>query len=745
MQNRSLTLNYNFAKKSSLEGVNGLGPTLNIVRAGTATRINPLGLIEAVAANIPRFDFDLVTKASHGLLVEEARTNLCLQSQNVSTAPWTTLVTPVINPTSAIAPDGTLTLNSINDNNGAGFEGVVQQITIPDDSATYTFSMYIEKTAAGSAPTMGVNIVLIGGTNPGNLPIPRIFTDTGFVQDLQAGTNSRIEDAGDYWRLVSTVANNSTGHTIIEIQIFPATAANGFLPNVAAAVGINKIWGMQMEVGVFATSYIPTTTATVTRNADVVSTTDISWLNASAGTWYLKGQFASASAVTRKILTLDDGGVTDRIFCELDASENINFSTTHSADTNGASDGAAVIAVNTDFQVAASYADDDVIAFVDGASSGADLTAAFPLADAMTTLRIGADSAGNYFNGHIKELRYYNERKNNVFLDELSQGLVSFIAIAPSTKGDGGHAWPSRSNDPRMLEIIDLSGITKSRVFQTDLKAALEIIVNSTGSIDDLWKKYKTLKSITDTSEPFVLKITDATSQPLFANVSLLIDGEGTEGDTDAIDHSSNAHALTYIGGTEVDNARAKFGATSLTMATKATNSRLDLVDDAAFEFETGDFCIEAFVFLTALPSAATANNMVIVGKYEAVPTVKRSWLFWLTPTDEIEFFWSLNGTTDDGNVITTTANLSTGVWTHLAVSRESNVIRIFQDGVLLKESDEGSKNYSNGVHAATVGALNWTAFESRMDGNMDEIRVVKGEAVYTKSFTAPTKAHPLS
>ena len=59
-----------------------LDPRVTVTRAlNTATRVNSSGLVEIVNANLPRFDYDPVTLAPKGLLIEEARTNLFFQSQ----------------------------------------------------------------------------------------------------------------------------------------------------------------------------------------------------------------------------------------------------------------------------------------------------------------------------------------------------------------------------------------------------------------------------------------------------------------------------------------------------------------------------------------------------------------------------------------------------------------------------------------------------------------------------------------
>ena len=83
---------------------------ITFTRAGnTATVINSSGLVTTINADLPRFDYTLNTGGDcKGLLIEEARTNLLLQSNDVSNAAYTVSnVTVVAN--SSAAPDGTLT------------------------------------------------------------------------------------------------------------------------------------------------------------------------------------------------------------------------------------------------------------------------------------------------------------------------------------------------------------------------------------------------------------------------------------------------------------------------------------------------------------------------------------------------------------------------------------------------------------------------------------------------------------
>ncbi len=65
---------------------------VSVTRAGAvAKRFNESGIMETVSADTPRFDYDPVTRDIKGLLVQQAATNLCLQSDSIGTNPWSLL------------------------------------------------------------------------------------------------------------------------------------------------------------------------------------------------------------------------------------------------------------------------------------------------------------------------------------------------------------------------------------------------------------------------------------------------------------------------------------------------------------------------------------------------------------------------------------------------------------------------------------------------------------------------------
>jgi hypothetical protein len=274
-----------------------LDPRVTVARAlNTATCVNSSGFIEVVNANLPRFDYDPVTLAPKGLLIEETRANLFLHSNDLSNAVWAPIgAKNVATDNVNLSPDGTLNAIILTDNSTTAFQGVGQTVTVANNSASYAHSCYIRKTSGGTSPTFGVNYNLTGGTAVNN-PV-RINTDTGAV--LQ-GSTTTVVDSGSFWRVISTTTNNSTGNTSLVAQYYPAVAPHNSTSLSISVVGSATLYGSQLEAGAFATSYIPTTTTSLTRNADVVSMTGTNfsdWYNVGAGSWFIQTNARSGDTI----------------------------------------------------------------------------------------------------------------------------------------------------------------------------------------------------------------------------------------------------------------------------------------------------------------------------------------------------------------------------------------------------------------------------------------------------------------
>ena len=410
-----LTLLYQFAADKALTSVAGLGPTLGITRTTDATYFDSSGVMQTASTGVARFDHLPISPfTSLGLFVEEARTNICLRSKDWGTTWARSQLTHSAD--TEVAPDGNTTADTVSDTAVDSFHYTWQ--TISTTAAQHVFSVYLK---AGTLNWVKVNVNGGGLNNSGAF----FNLSDGTIGTVNAVDDKGIEDVGGGWYRC-WIKHTYSSATSTTVQLWMGNADNNasFLGD---GTGTMHFWGAQLELGDSPSSFIETIASSVTRNADEVTTTTLSWLDAAAtavGTWYVRGQFPYVATAARALLTLDDGGTTDRFYFERDAAENINFSTTHSADTDGLVSGVAVIAAATAFELGASYIDDDVVMAVDSTLETADTTAAIPLADNPTTLRVGADSGGNYWNGHIAELRYYDVQKNDTFVVQLSNGEI---------------------------------------------------------------------------------------------------------------------------------------------------------------------------------------------------------------------------------------------------------------------------------------------------------------------------------
>ena len=251
----SLVVTPNGTKASKLYSVvpsSGAGD-LDVTRATTATRVNSSGLIESVASNVPRLDY--TNGSCPSILVEPQRTNLLLRSQEIDNVAWVRNASPTITANASISPDGTL--NADNFSTTASASGVYQ-VPAVISGGTYTFSVYIKNISNATNIRIGCDL------NP----------STGFV-DYNAVTNTIYSTGGSI--ISSSVESAGNGWYKIKASYNTTGIVNTFIIFSLSSSTFNySIWGAQLEAGSYATSYIPTTSASVTRNADVISKTGIS-------------------------------------------------------------------------------------------------------------------------------------------------------------------------------------------------------------------------------------------------------------------------------------------------------------------------------------------------------------------------------------------------------------------------------------------------------------------------------------
>jgi hypothetical protein len=376
-----------------------LDSRVTITRAlNTATCVNSSGLIEIVNANLPRFDYDPVTLAPKGLLIEEQRANLVLYSQDFANASWAKSSTAVTSDTTT-APDGTTTADTLTSSSSTS--GVVERnVTFTGDgdkavsiflkAGTSTLTYFFIRDTTASVTRGRARVTWAGG-------IPSATADLG-------GTIQGVDSFGNGWYRVrllvpSVVAANTNA---FRIQPDPTAGTNSVIT-----------WGAQAENGAFATSYIPTTTTSLTRNADAVSMTGTNfsdWYNASEGTfavWY--SSFAAVSVAAKAIVATNDGTTSNRIYAFVSTSgrPTMLVSTLGSAQVNMTND---IISAGASTKTSMAY---KVDSFAVASNGGAVTTDAAGTIPTVTKLDIGCFASATNLNGHMQRLFYYPQRLLN--------------------------------------------------------------------------------------------------------------------------------------------------------------------------------------------------------------------------------------------------------------------------------------------------------------------------------------------
>jgi hypothetical protein len=251
-----------------------IDPRFKFTRNGTASYYDSDGVLQVNGApvNQPRFDHHPTTGESLGLLVEGARTNSLTYSDFQSG--WTTDELTAV-PNAAIAPDGTLTATKL----------------IPTTATNWHFIQKISSlTSSQRCISVFVKAAEISTVYVGIYP----YIGQGGNFDLANGTTSStgatITPHLNGWYRVSYQVSYPGRHALV---IHPGTRTNTIAGNGTDGI---YVWGAQYEDGAtFPTSYIPTTTAAVTRPADLLSIdTDIP----STGSLYIDAQALDTSINT---------------------------------------------------------------------------------------------------------------------------------------------------------------------------------------------------------------------------------------------------------------------------------------------------------------------------------------------------------------------------------------------------------------------------------------------------------------
>lgn len=323
----------------------------------------------------PRFDYDPVTHAPKGLLIEEARTNVVWPNRDLANARW-------------VKTNCTAALNQVGIDGGA------------NSASSLT---------ATAANATCLQAITLGASQRVQSAYVKRLTGSGVVNmTMDGGTTWTAITVTSSWTRVSVPA------------AFLGSPNVGFrLVTSGDAIAVDYV---QNENGSFATSVIATTTAAVTRAADVAVMTGTnfsSWYNQSAGTFV--AEFDVLGTVGTRAIMFVDNNTSNEIIGLYASLFNDAFARATVVD-NGVSQ-ATLISTASVVALAArkagiSFAANDFAFCFNGETVKLDTAGTLPT---PTQLWIGGEiTPTNILDGHVRRIQFFNTAKSDAELQALT-------------------------------------------------------------------------------------------------------------------------------------------------------------------------------------------------------------------------------------------------------------------------------------------------------------------------------------
>jgi hypothetical protein len=181
-------------------------------------------------------------------------------------------------------------------------------------------------------------------------------------------------------------------------------------------------------------------------------------------------------------------------------------------------------------------------------------------------------------------------------------------------------------------------------------------------------------------------------------------------------------HTFTLGSGAKLSTTQQKFGATSLVL--NGTSDFLTVGSNADFNYGTGDFTIEGWFYPNALSGTQALFDQRTAATEVAI-------MMDVNTSGVVRLY--VNGS----YVLSSNTTISAGAWTHIAIARSAAVTSMWVGGTLQSTTYADTNNYP--TRPVAIGAYYGGA--TFFNGYIDEVRISKGIARYTTTFTPATAA----
>jgi hypothetical protein len=408
-----LTATERVLPRLALDWTTGIAQTgVDVTRAGVATFVGSNGFIQSASVDTQRIDY---STGVAGLLVEESRTNSCLQSQNFSTI-WGNGTRLLVTTDATTSPANDNTADKIIGTTNTDQKFLEQTIAVTTGT-TYTLSLFAKKDEYEILQMSAANTQFSG-----TLAYANYNLTTGVVVS-SADFSASIEDYGNGWYrcVLVTTAATGTGNNPFRLSVYASGDPARLLSYTGDGESGLFMWGAQLEAGAFPTSYIPTTTTAVTRNADVATMTGTNfsdWYNPTEGTFSIDC-IINTKPAAQILMEMSDGTSANRFQYQRDSSSNTlsYLSIVSSSITVNLAKTSTF--VNDVASITSAYKLDNYGIAVNGGVTTTDTSSGVPVVDRMRICATVAGAAPS--SGWYQKLLYYPQRLTNAEIQAFSK------------------------------------------------------------------------------------------------------------------------------------------------------------------------------------------------------------------------------------------------------------------------------------------------------------------------------------
>jgi hypothetical protein len=391
----------------------------DFARASAATRINKYGLIETVASGQSRLNYPLIDGVVKGCphhILEPARTNLIQYSEDFDNAYWTNTEETTVNTSVAVSPDGESNADKLIPQATSNFHRLSRSFTVTT-ATTYTFSAFVKRA--------GYDYFLIRTSDAANNNIGYDLLN-GTVTYTASGYTSFIESYGNDWYRIGFVRSFTASSITINFRPNPTIISTNALDNITGdGTSGAFVWGAQLELGSYPTSYIVSNSGSATtRVAETANNSgDVSTFNDSEGVLMAEIS-ALANDGTFRFISLSDGTSSNRISLFFSTSNTLN------AGGNGITSIGGVSGIENNNKVAFKYKSGDYALWVNGIEVGTSTVTTGNHAN-LNRLNFDFGQGSDDFYGNTKQIQYFDSALNDSELETLTS-WTSFSEMATS-------------------------------------------------------------------------------------------------------------------------------------------------------------------------------------------------------------------------------------------------------------------------------------------------------------------------